>query len=654
MALILLAALPRGAAAERSPGESTSIGLTVEETPLSRRAAIDGPLGRFSSAESMTSRDPRVRIAAADRLARFGPVEHALAVLHDALTRETDLEVRFALVRALGLRGDARSVPVLIDELQSGSDAEVLLAVDALRAIGGPAAGQGLVAALAIPMARQRAIDACDELDDAVLPSLLEAVRLDPGNVAALEAVARVLDGDTAVRADLVTALSASATHPASDVRAPAVRALGSTRDPRALPLVRARLRDEAPEVVRAAFTALGDVGDVTDAAMLRDHVVEASPFADEALRALSRLDEDAAHAAIQAVFARADAARRAEIATAVFATRGSAATLALLVEVDAAAAISALAARPDEASFAALVRTASSPAPASALARVGLAVALRRGAADGGLEERARALLDGPRLRAIAGDADVTSTLERDLASPDPNVRAAAALGLEWLGAGSEALERAFATEQDAHARRAECAALESLGVGTSAFVVDAALASPELLADCAVYIARGLSGMSSRRRRAFRSAFRAALHASDERLASAAARALAASSDHDAVQALVAAVERGGSARVLAAARALFALGETAALERVRGTFATRESRDALARVMRPEVLDVLWVRLVLADGRSGVDVDLVGSDGRVRRARSSDDGFVIVPFGAGGTVDVRVLRPETVRDR
>ena len=84
------------------------------------------------------------------------------------------------------------------------------------------------------------------------------------------------------------------------------------------------------------------------------------------------------------------------------------------------------------------------------------------------------------------------------------------------------------------------------------------------------------------------------------------------------------------------------------------MRGTFATRESRDALARVMRPEVLDVLWVRLVLADGRSGVDVDLVGSDGRVRRARSSDDGFVIVPFGAGGTVDVRVLRPETVRDR
>lgn len=619
--------------------------IAERDTPLSRRAAIDGPLGRFSGAEAMTSRDPRARAAAAERLGRFGPTDHALAILHDALTRETELEVRFALVRALGRRGDPRSVSILVDELQSGSDVEVLLAVDALRSIGGVEGARGLVGALTVTIARPRAIEACAELGDAALAPLVAAIRLDAGNAAALEALSGVLAAGVTPTDEALTALVASSAHPMSEVRLPATRALGESRASRVAAAVRARLRDDVQDVVRAAFDALGRVGDTSDVPALRDHVVSASPYFAEATRALLRVDPSAGDAAIAEVLARGDDYRRAELAEIATSVPASPTTLLRFVDERPAAIIDALASRADPAAREALVSLARGRrGEIGQLARVGLAIAYRRH----GLDDEGAGALGDDFLRAVAGDDGVVDTLERALGSADADARAQAALALEWLGEGADALAARVAEETDPAARRAACDALVSMGRASSDPHFDASLTSPELLADCGLYVAPALGAMSERRRRAYRVAFRRALRSPDERLATVAARALAASRDVEAVPALVAMIEHGGAARRLAAVSALHTLGRLDAAPDVARIMPTAEARAALARVTRAPARDVLWTRVTSSHVRGPLDVDLVGSDGVVRRVRARADGFVLVPFPAGGMADVRVANP------
>jgi HEAT repeat protein len=196
-----------------------------------------------------------------------------------------DPEVRLVAVRALGRLGDPDVAEALLDALTGSRPAPSHLVAHALVGLG-PAAAPALVAAL-------------DHADELVRATALDALRL-LGVPGAGEAVARTLRDD-----------------PSLDVRRRAATTLGRIGRRTAVPHLLAAAASDHPTVLRAeAVRALGELGATgagTELAALLDDADY--PVAHQAARALVRLGEPGLSALAEAArAARPGAAHAAEV----------------------------------------------------------------------------------------------------------------------------------------------------------------------------------------------------------------------------------------------------------------------------------------------------------------------------------------------------
>ncbi len=635
--------------------------------------------------------DEAERIAAAELLGDVTTGTAPEATLLAALEREQAPRVRQALLVALGRRARPESVPALVAVHRRGDQVERGLALRALAGVDGDVALRELVLHLAAPDSMEEAVPALVRRGARVVPAVLCALRELPTGGAAAAALGAL--GDVRATAPLVALLRSE-----REVdRVAALEALSALGDTRAADAIAARLDDDAPRVALAALHALERLGDASHgAALLARTQTGGLAQRRAALRALVAADPPAGAAALATIFAGATPellgaarallvdAREPALATLIEQRLGRDAQPDVLA--------GALAALDGGAGITPLLRVASTAsAPLRAAAVGALAVALRSwrselsaGALADAHDVLAAACATLPPsealvLRAIAGDARVIPALRGALTRPTAAApeRAAAALAAEALGAEelAPAVLQALLREQDPEAFRRLADAARRLHVAASIAPLLARLHDPETAPEALLLAATSLGRASAEERRAFAVAARASLRAPDERLRSAAPRALALAGDRRAARALLAAVRSasavyGGAeaapSLAVAAARALAALPAPAALvdalaaesraapdPRVRAALldAVAAAEAGRARPVDTRGTEVLYVRLVLSGGarRDGVGVDVRLDDGRVLRRRTLPSGALFVPDLAAGIADV-TLRTES----
>jgi HEAT repeat protein/photosystem II stability/assembly factor-like uncharacterized protein len=245
-----------------APDQMRMLAALESEDPKMRASAarqlgLARPMGVWKNLlAALDDPDPAVSLAAADALGR---IDDPTAVPGLLLAIEHPYEpVRLGAARALGMMGVESAVVPLRTMLLEGEGLEVSVAGEALGRIGGPAATDALLTALADPQPTGRWHAAMGALERMGEPSV--------------EPLVAMLEGqDTDARRNAAQALgwirSASATEALAyalkndvdvAVRAKTAWALGEIGDPAAQrALERAQLHDSAIEVQTAAEWAL-------------------------------------------------------------------------------------------------------------------------------------------------------------------------------------------------------------------------------------------------------------------------------------------------------------------------------------------------------------------------------------------------------------
>ncbi len=215
-----------------------------------RAAALStlATLGCESSLEFLSQwakqEDPLDRRAALIAIGRLGDVR-ARATVQNALN-DTDPDVRLAALEAAGWLRDPAVIPLLTPMVRQRQPSLAKAnAVWSLGLIGGPVAAQALSDALqlALDPERARVIQALGNTRDkvAVAPLQREALSAHPlWSSIATEALLKLPD---AIARDAVLAVCGEASE--HDPGMAAARALVERRDPRAVPCILRRLRDE-------------------------------------------------------------------------------------------------------------------------------------------------------------------------------------------------------------------------------------------------------------------------------------------------------------------------------------------------------------------------------------------------------------------------
>jgi HEAT repeat protein len=203
--------------------------------------------------------DPAMRLAAADALGRINDPA-AVPGLMIAIGHPSE-QIRLGSARALGMMGVEAAVEPLRAMLLRGEGLEVSVAGEALGRIGGPAATDALLTALADPQPTARWHVAMAALEGMGEPAVAPLVTmLDSQDAHARGNAAQALGwiGSSSATGALVHALKKDGD---TTVRGQAAWALGEIGDPAARrTLERAQLRDSAVEVQTAAEWALSRV----------------------------------------------------------------------------------------------------------------------------------------------------------------------------------------------------------------------------------------------------------------------------------------------------------------------------------------------------------------------------------------------------------
>jgi HEAT repeat protein len=169
--------------------------------------------------------------------------------------------VRCGVAEALGLIGDERAVPALIEALAKDQHPGVRSSAGiALGEIGGPATAAPLVAALkdSEPSVRSVAAASLGEINETPAVPLLVELLNDSSDIVRSQAVQALGNlGDRRA----VPALLAAAEDRNQEVRRWAVWELGRIGDPQALPAVIQALDDRVSDVRLTAIKALGEIG---------------------------------------------------------------------------------------------------------------------------------------------------------------------------------------------------------------------------------------------------------------------------------------------------------------------------------------------------------------------------------------------------------
>jgi HEAT repeat protein len=225
-----------------------------------RQLGIARPLGVWKELlATLDDPDPAVSMVAADALGRINDPA-AVPGLLIAVNHPTD-QVRLGSARALGMMGVEAAVEPLRAMLLSGESLEVSIAGEALGQIGGPAATDALLTALADtqPTARWHvAISALERMGEPAVAPLL--AMMDSQHAGARRNAAQALGwiGSSSATEALVHTLGKDSD---ATVRGQAAWALGEIGDPAARrALERAQLRDPDVEVQTAAEWVLSRV----------------------------------------------------------------------------------------------------------------------------------------------------------------------------------------------------------------------------------------------------------------------------------------------------------------------------------------------------------------------------------------------------------
>ncbi|MBN1305940.1 MAG: HEAT repeat domain-containing protein [Anaerolineales bacterium] len=207
--------------------------------------------------------EPDVRGPAVLALGRFSR-EQDLELIADLLLEDTDLRVRQAAARALGMTRLAKAAPYLVQAMRDsawwiGASPIGLVLIQALEQIGKPAVDE-LIEALKFPevVIRRCAVDALGRIGDPLalesLQMALYDVHYDVGHAAA-QALASF--GQPALNI-LVEALR----HPEAWIRQQSITGLEKIGDRSAAPAILALVNDEDRAVQLQAIRTLGILGD--------------------------------------------------------------------------------------------------------------------------------------------------------------------------------------------------------------------------------------------------------------------------------------------------------------------------------------------------------------------------------------------------------
>jgi HEAT repeat protein len=232
-----------------------------------RQLGIVRPLGVWNELlAALDDPDPAVSLAAAEALGRINDPA-AVPGLLIAVEHPSE-QIRLGSARALGMMGVEAAVEPLRAMLLRGDGLEVSVAGEALSRIGGPAATDALLAALADPVPTGRwhvAMAALERMGDPAVAPLV--AMLDSQDADARRNAAQALgwNGSSSATEALVHALKKDRD---ATVRGQAAWALGEIGNPAARrALERAQLRDPAVEVQTAAEWALSRVPAQSEAA---------------------------------------------------------------------------------------------------------------------------------------------------------------------------------------------------------------------------------------------------------------------------------------------------------------------------------------------------------------------------------------------------
>lgn len=231
-----------------------------------------------------------LRIATGALTARAREAATALGLVREW---ESDLKSRRPWHRAdaafaLGLVKSSSSVPLLIAALDDPYEEVRAAAVDALGSIADPSTIPQLVGRLEEQSRHQRVrlVQALHQFGSVAVPHLLEHARCRPSDVSSIADLIGSIEAP-----DAAPQLIEWSADPRSDVRAAAIRALGTLGpDERAYYFLLKALNDDAPEVREAAAWSLGRSGREEAATYLEARLQDDWAVAAQSARALQRL----------------------------------------------------------------------------------------------------------------------------------------------------------------------------------------------------------------------------------------------------------------------------------------------------------------------------------------------------------------------------
>jgi HEAT repeat protein len=234
-------------------------------------------------AGAISDRDTVVRFYASEALLASGAKAIPALMKVMASERESDRQRATKLISRMGAAAVEPLVTFVRDRSRSPESRAV--AAEALGIIGDAKAAPSLIELLRDENAsvRSRAAEACGRLGEPAVEALLQAATSSPPEIRASAVDALGLTSSARAVDRIIEALKDSS----AIVRAAAVRALGASQNGRAVEPLMAIVRDESSTLRSQASAALGRLGDVAIAALisaLRDAHPSVRSLAAEAL----------------------------------------------------------------------------------------------------------------------------------------------------------------------------------------------------------------------------------------------------------------------------------------------------------------------------------------------------------------------------------
>ncbi len=228
--------------------------------------------------ESLTAENAELRQNSALALGMTADVR-AVEPLTAALTKDRQVRVREAAVRALKMIEDPHTLAPLLAALQDASPSVALRAVESVRDVKDPRVVDALIRALQRePPSANPGVTAPPSPEDPLATE--DSVR---------KAVLVALAGTGEAR--VLRPLAAALSHRSPQLREAAALALGILRNPDGVTPLLAALKDDSSWVREKAATALGMIGDPRAADALLDMLKDQAPeVRDAALRAVALL----------------------------------------------------------------------------------------------------------------------------------------------------------------------------------------------------------------------------------------------------------------------------------------------------------------------------------------------------------------------------